>query len=436
MRFFWLTLVLLLCLGAAAQAAERSPAALIPADVGLYLELNLAPISGEGPTPSMLSEAISLSKVMSVVRTSTASNPEVGKTVDQVLTAVSATGKALGWRVGCGLAMDPSALMTGGQPKLYVVASVPDPAAATQAVQSVLEGLKVPVLPTAAHGDMTALKIAKGPAILSQGKDWVALTLSVEGAADIDKLATGARTTSLAASEDFQRAVAVLPENPLVLEYTSGALLKQSAAMATLALPQAHLDNTPEHGTAWAMALQAEEVKGRKVLRAVYQMDLDTAAYFLEGPLATAVTMAMPTFSQAQSSERKTQCLSNVKQLATAMNIYVADHGKFPKADQWVSELEEYLGSPDALKCPDDPSEAKCSYGMNWALSGKPLSSVKNLASKVVIYETAHPGDCPRGNKSDVASPPRHDGGNTYGYADGHAKWLSESGKPTSKQAW
>ena len=108
-----------------------------------------------------------------------------------------------------------------------------------------------------------------------------------------------------------------------------------------------------------------------------------------------------------------------------AMNMYVADHDKFPKADRWVEELDEYL-APQHLKCPSDDSGAKCSYGMNWGFSGKPTSATKDAGKQVIFYETANPGDNPRGGKTDVASPPRHLGGNSYGYVDGHAKWCRE----------
>ena len=47
MRCIWLVLILLLAAGLAAQAVERSPAALLPADVGLYVEDVIAARQGE-----------------------------------------------------------------------------------------------------------------------------------------------------------------------------------------------------------------------------------------------------------------------------------------------------------------------------------------------------------------------------------------------------
>ncbi len=73
---------------------------------------------------------------------------------------------------------------------------------------------------------------------------------------------------------------------------------------------------------------------------------------------------------------------------------------------------------------------------MDWGLSAKALSSVKDPSRQVVVYETAHPGKNPAGGKTDVASPPRHMGGNNYGFADGHAAWIPEPATETQKVQW
>ncbi len=140
--------------------------------------------------------------------------------------------------------------------------------------------------------------------------------------------------------------------------------------------------------------------------------------------------MLFPVFARARESARKVQCLSNVKNLALAMNMFLADYDRFPKADQWVDVLGDYVKNDAVYKCPEDKSDARCSYGMNWGLSRKPTSAVDDASRKVAIYETARPGANPMGGKTDVVSPPRHQGGNNYGFVDGHAKWCREPVPP------
>jgi prepilin-type processing-associated H-X9-DG protein len=107
--------------------------------------------------------------------------------------------------------------------------------------------------------------------------------------------------------------------------------------------------------------------------------------------------------------------------------MWLADHDdRFPTTERWVDELMPYLRNEDVLKCPDDDSGARSSYALNKAVIGKRLTDVEDPAGLVVFYETAHPGENPVGGPDDVVSPARHDGGNNFGYADGHAMWVGE----------
>ncbi len=106
-------------------------------------------------------------------------------------------------------------------------------------------------------------------------------------------------------------------------------------------------------------------------------------------------------------------CRSNVYNLASALEMYAMDYGRYPSADRWNDLLSDYVKNPlETSHCPRDRSAARSSYGMNAALSGRSTVSVPE--DVVRIYETAHPGDNPHGGPDDVAVPPRHQGGNMY----------------------
>ncbi len=102
--------------------------------------------------------------------------------------------------------------------------------------------------------------------------------------------------------------------------------------------------------------------------------------------------MLFPVFSRARESARKTQCLSNVKNIAMAIQMYLTDYGRFPPSEHraqaladsvaWTAEeggcagtasraswanpylrwpviLDEYVKNRDVWRCPSavwDPS--------------------------------------------------------------------------------
>lgn len=118
---------------------------------------------------------------------------------------------------------------------------------------------------------------------------------------------------------------------------------------------------------------------------------------------------------------RQALCGANVLNLALAMQMYLVDNDdQFPTTERWVEELMPYFRSEEGLKCPEEESKARCSYGMNEAVSGRSQEEIRDHSHVVVVYETAHPGENPVGGAEDVVRPARHPGGNWYGLADGH----------------
>ncbi len=124
------------------------------------------------------------------------------------------------------------------------------------------------------------------------------------------------------------------------------------------------------------------------VVKAIWQADLDAVSSLTQASVAGALG---PALTEARESARKAQCLANVKNLSLAMNMYVADYNAYPKADQWVTQLKDYVKNDSTFKCPDDGSDAKCSYGMNWSLSGKPANLVKDTGKRIVYLRNRPP---------------------------------------------
>lgn len=106
--------------------------------------------------------------------------------------------------------------------------------------------------------------------------------------------------------------------------------------------------------------------------------------------IAILAAILFPVFARARESARRTQCLSNLKQLGTALQMYAQDNndyiyaavyceywggdyatGHFPKAympeitDPWTTKYMPYVKNQNIFKCPDDGtngSPVKFSY--------------------------------------------------------------------------
>jgi prepilin-type N-terminal cleavage/methylation domain-containing protein/prepilin-type processing-associated H-X9-DG protein len=104
--------------------------------------------------------------------------------------------------------------------------------------------------------------------------------------------------------------------------------------------------------------------------------------------------MLFPVFARARESARKTQCLSNIKNIAMAVQLYLTDYDAFPptehRADalawlndyggcttyamelnpylKWEVVLDEYIKNRDVWNCPGGRLGTNSDYPVNWGL--------------------------------------------------------------------
>jgi prepilin-type N-terminal cleavage/methylation domain-containing protein/prepilin-type processing-associated H-X9-DG protein len=170
--------------------------------------------------------------------------------------------------------------------------------------------------------------------------------------------------------------------------------------------------------------------------------------------IAILAAIIFPIFSRARAKARQTRCLSNVKQLALAMDMYAQDYEEqLPVAHNgpggggldggWVwydvfpvpgsgqydlsrGSLFPYTRNKDIYRCPDDHTGSLCSYELNNHLSGQPLGVMYDPARVLLLIEEDADGTANDGY-FDVECPDhvenRHNDGAMYAYADGHAKF-------------
>jgi len=163
--------------------------------------------------------------------------------------------------------------------------------------------------------------------------------------------------------------------------------------------------------------------------------------------IAILASILFPVFSKARAKARQATCTSQIRQIATAVQMYVQDNGgQYPGVDggsSWVSKLASYLGnSQQMFQCPEDTT--KDTGGVSYALSGLLIRPNTTGVKEANVYSPSEVGvvadaspttTYPDGRllggggqlvEADVAATPeaRHSKGCIVGYADGHAKYF------------
>jgi len=199
--------------------------------------------------------------------------------------------------------------------------------------------------------------------------------------------------------------------------------------------------------------------------------------------LAILSGLLFPVFARTRSKARQASCLSNLKQIGSAINLYSIDHdGKLP----WVAALgryqtvtnpsealygppyyflpdlvDRYLKNKPVWLCPEvswqepiRPGQITFlqndgSYSFNYktpprfsqvngkptiVISGNQLENFPDVARISMIWDTRH-----WGAGSGVVVQPPHNGGLNVLFADGHVKWRSiqaQLGSPMVNNYW
>ncbi len=168
--------------------------------------------------------------------------------------------------------------------------------------------------------------------------------------------------------------------------------------------------------------------------------------------IAILAAILFPVFARAREKARQTSCLSNLKQLGLATQMYTQDYDEllvlryydvapdWTLRINWYTALEPYIKNTNIYKCPSDGGSSWLSYSMNcdrniggnYSYHGSntcvKLASIQAPASTIWLAEggNAH-RVCSRnweGQSNYTAGAfTRHNDGSNYAFFDGHAKW-------------
>ncbi len=132
-------------------------------------------------------------------------------------------------------------------------------------------------------------------------------------------------------------------------------------------------------------------------------------------------------FNQARIPDQDPKrCLSHVKQLGFGLEMYSYDHdGVLPEAGTWMDSIEVYTLNTLLPQDPEDPLRHPYGYAFRNRASRMKAASVSKPETFALIFDsTIHA----RNGHSETWSMPRpgtHEGQDTVGYLDGHARRVS-----------
>lgn len=125
----------------------------------------------------------------------------------------------------------------------------------------------------------------------------------------------------------------------------------------------------------------------------------------------------------SKESAKRAMCLSNVKQLASALLMYQEDHGRLPHRDAWMSAAEKLVesGFETGFRCPVVFREGY-GYAFNSRLDRKDINTLVGPGSVPIVYESISLARNASDPVASLPNPARHDGGNAIAFADGSVR--------------
>ena len=181
--------------------------------------------------------------------------------------------------------------------------------------------------------------------------------------------------------------------------------------------------------------------------------------------IAILAAILFPVFAQAREKARRTQCISNLKNVGMAMILYADDYDEtYVSMNNWKQKIDDYVKNKDIYYCPSRPA---IKQAQNWFLgqavnlgsvngagdgvqglvdfatgSGVGQAQIISAGEKIMLVEWgrgsdgwggcnagAPVGDIVLGTKpsSNWACYAGHNGQTTVTFCDGHTKGMRPS---------
>ncbi len=151
------------------------------------------------------------------------------------------------------------------------------------------------------------------------------------------------------------------------------------------------------------------------------------------GVVVGSIALLFVTAGSELSQATRSACLSHVKELTQASNLYAEDSdGRLPPAAGWADNLVHWsaeeahgYGCP-AMKWPGEEQDRPPFYGyaMNRFLSAAQTKTLVEPEKMHLIYDSSNLARNANEYLPAFPQPPRHHGAIVIAFADGHAKAL------------
>lgn len=144
--------------------------------------------------------------------------------------------------------------------------------------------------------------------------------------------------------------------------------------------------------------------------------------------IAVLAALLFPAFAQAREAARKVQCMSNAKQLGTAIAMYTMDNdNRLPPASTWMTGIGQYVGPGVGSSCPSRPG-AIGPFAYNSKHDRLPMTKFDSSAAAPQLFESGA-GQLGASDPLTSFTMPHLKSG-LIGYADGHVK--AETSAPSA----
>ena len=139
--------------------------------------------------------------------------------------------------------------------------------------------------------------------------------------------------------------------------------------------------------------------------------------------------LLFPFFVREHGPSPPAQCLANVKNLAIALNMYLADYNAPPDPRRWCDQLLDYVKNKDVYRCPEARG-SEYGYALNTGVGNvnRDAARYHGPAGDVVSIFESDRGWNAHGGRELLPAQPRHLDGDNYGFLDGHARWFEREG--------
>jgi hypothetical protein len=133
--------------------------------------------------------------------------------------------------------------------------------------------------------------------------------------------------------------------------------------------------------------------------------------------VALFVGLVTPLLPIARASSRAATCLTNARELSSAMRVYASDYGEtLPPGARWDASIAGYVRGLGTFQCPE--AGTLPSYCFEQSLRGAQLASFRWPSETVLVFD--------ENERLSGRFEPRHSGQGTAGFLDGRARLLPD----------